>query len=110
MHWTQEIVAGRAGLTVREAFTIADGTETTLSVQAAFDGTDYAVEGSAAIETMAYERPDPNTIVATGKKSGSVCLTETVTVEAATGMMTQRYQVYRGAYVVATGVAVFERE
>jgi hypothetical protein len=59
---------------------------------------------------MAYSRPDPNTIVATGKKGGAVCLTKTVTVDAGAGTMTQRYQVYRGANVVATGIAVFERE
>jgi hypothetical protein len=108
--WTQEVVAGRAGLSVREAFTKVDGTETSLSVQAAFDDSDYPVEGSAAIETMAYTRPHPNTIIATGKKGGAVCLTETVTVDVAAGTITQRYQVYRGADVVATGVAVFERE
>jgi hypothetical protein len=108
--WMQEIVAGRAGLSVRESFTTVGGTETTLSVQAAFDGDDYAVEGSGAIETMAYTRLDLNTIAATGKKGGAVCLIETVTVDAASGTMTQRYQVYGGPDVVATGVAVFERE
>ena len=35
---------------------------------------------------------------------------EIVTVDATSGTMTLRYQVYRGPDVVATGVAVFERE
>jgi hypothetical protein len=108
--WVQEIVAGRAGLRVREIITKADGTETNLHVQAAFDGDDCPVEGSAAIETMAYTRPAPDTILGTGKKGGAVCLTEIVTVDATSGTMTLRYQVYRGPDVVATGVAVFERE
>jgi hypothetical protein len=108
--WTPEIVAGRARLTVRGVITRADGTETNPHVQAAFDGEDCPVEGSAAIETMAYARPGLNTILGTGKKGGAVCLTETVTVDATSGTMAQRYEVYRGANVVTAGVAVFERE
>ena len=56
-------------------------------------------------------RVHPHTIpAATGWKGDAVVLTETVIIDAASGTLTQRYQVYRGANVVATGVAVFERE
>jgi len=61
--WVQEIVAGRAGLSVREIITRADGAETDLRVQAALDGSDCPVEASAAIGTMAYTRPAPDTIL-----------------------------------------------
>jgi hypothetical protein len=108
--WTQEIVAGPSELKVDEAFTTADGDETVLTVRAAFDGKGYAVEGSAAVETMAYTRPEPNTILATGWRGDEVVLTEAVTVDSNSATLTQRYQVHRGENVVATGVAVFERD
>jgi hypothetical protein len=108
--WIQEIVAGPTELNVTETFTTTGGDETVLTVRAAFDGKGYAVEGSALVETMAYTRPDPNTILATGWRGDEVVLTETVTVDAASATFTQRYQVHRGANVVAAGVAVFEKD
>jgi hypothetical protein len=81
----------RAGGTdCAEIITRADGAETNLHLPAAFDGEKFPMEGSGAIETMADARPEPNTILGTGKKGGAVCLIETVTVDAASGTRTQR--------------------
>src|SRR5882757_7519931 len=75
--WIQEISARPKDIFVREQIVRPDGTEIVLRVQARFDGADYPVDGSPAVDTIAYTRTSRNTISAIGKKNGTVSLTET---------------------------------
>lgn len=108
--WVQEVVASLEEVCVREKIVRSDGTETALSVQAGFDGTDYPVEGSPAVDTIAYARTDRHTILGTGKRHGAVSLTETVTADPEHRTLTLRYFLHDGAQVVASGIALFDKE
>jgi hypothetical protein len=73
--WLQEVVATPETISVREEIIRPDGAVTVLALQAKFDGMEYRVEGSPAVETMAYTRTDRYTILGTGRKQGTVALT-----------------------------------
>jgi hypothetical protein len=108
--WVQEILANSEEVHVREDIVKSDGSETVVSLQAKFDGKPYPVEGSAAADTIAYERVDRNTIYGTGKKNGLVSLTQTVTAAPENSTLTLSYSIYAGPKVVANGIAVFEKD
>ena len=106
--WIQEISAGPEEVTVREQIVRTDGSEIVLRVQARFDGTDYPVEGSAAVDTIAYIRANQNAITGIGKKDGKVALTETVLAHPERRILTLAYNYLIGERIVAQGVAVFQ--
>jgi len=106
--WILEILADSDGIRVQETIVGTDGSETVISVAAKFDGNDYPVEGSPAADTIAYTRLDRKTIRATGKKNGSVSLTETVTVTPEDWNLTLLYSIHAGPEVIAQGIAVFQ--
>ena len=108
--WIQEISAGPEEVTVREQIVRTNGTEIVLRVQARFDGTDYPVEGSAAVDTIAYIRADRNAIIGIGKKDGAVSLTETVLAHPDRRILTLAYNYLIGERIVAQGVAVFQSQ
>jgi hypothetical protein len=105
--WVQEISATDVELQVLEKITSQDGSRSSVVIQAHFDGRDYGVEGSALVDTFAYER-DSTKIVGTGKKRGAVSIRETV-VTSEGPLMTLTYAIFVGSKEVASGIAVFER-
>ncbi len=106
--WIQEIDAGPDQVAVREEIVKTDGTEMVLRVQARFDGADYPVEGSHAVDTIAYTRTDRNAICGIGKKNGRVSYTETVLADPDQRKLTLIYVYLFGERTVGHGVAVFQ--
>ena len=106
--WIQEISAGPDQVAVREEIIRPDGTEIVLRVQARFDGADYPVEGSPAVDTIAYTRTDRHAICGIGKKNGRISLTETVLADPEQRTLTLIYNYLLGERTVAHGVAVFQ--
>ena len=108
--WTQEILVDSDQACVREIIVNEDGSETVVSFRAKFDGNNHPVEGSPAVDTIAYTRVDRNTISGTGRENGIVSLTVTVTVAPEKGNLTLRYSPRAGPEVVADAIAVFEKD
>jgi hypothetical protein len=108
--WVQEILSNADEVEVRERIVRSDGSETVVSLRAKFDGKDHQVEGSPAADTIAYTRIDRNTISGTGKKNGIVSLTEIVTAAPENGALTLTYSIHAGPKVIASGIAVFEKD
>ena len=106
--WVQEISAGPDQVAVREEIVKSDGTQIVLRVDARFDGADYPVEGSLAVDTIAYTRTDRNAICGIGKKDGRVSYTETVLADPEERTLTLIYSYLLGKRDVAHGVAVFQ--
>jgi hypothetical protein len=106
--WIQEISAGPDQVAVREQIVRPDGSEIVLRVEARFDGADYPVEGSPAVDTIAYTRTDRHSIYGIGKKDGRVSVTETVLADPDAGTLTLIYNYLLGERTVAHGVAVFQ--
>jgi hypothetical protein len=106
--WIQEIIAGPEEVTVREQIVRTDGSESVLRVQARFDGTDYPVEGSPAVDTIAYVRTNQNAISGIGKKNGKIAFTETVLADPEQQTLTLAFNYLLGERIVAQGVAVFQ--
>lgn len=77
---------------------------------ASFDGNDYPVAGSTAADVIAYRRVNSHRISGTGRKEGVVTLMETVTVAPDNSTLTLSYSVHSGDHVVASGIAVFEKD
>jgi hypothetical protein len=108
--WVQQIIATSDEVHVQETKTRLDGSQTVVEVMARFDGSDYPVTGSPAADTIAYRRVGNNSISGTGKKDGVITLMETVTVTPERNTLTLSYSVHSEAHVVASGIAVFERD
>jgi hypothetical protein len=107
--WTQQINATSDELQVREEIVRSDGSQTVLTVQARFDGEEYPVSGSPAVDAIAYRRVDANRIAGTGRKNGRVSLRETVIADPNDGTLTLTYSLYGGDREVANGEAVFQK-
>ena len=73
-------------------------------------GNDYAVHGSPAIDVIAYTRVDRNTISGMEKKNGHLSFTEVVKTDPGKGPLTMSYSIHVGGQIVASGVAVFEKD
>ena len=106
--WVQEIIAGPDLVAVREEIVKSDGTELVLRVRARFDGVDYPVEGSHAVDTIAYTRADRHSICGIGKKDGRVSYTSTVLADPEERKLTLIYSYLFGERTFAHGVAVFQ--
>jgi hypothetical protein len=106
--WVQEISAGPDQVAFREEIVRPNGTEMVLRVQARFDGVDYPIEGSPALDTVSYTRANRLAICAIGKKDGRVLVTETVLADPEKHTLTLIYSYLLGGRNVAHGVAVFQ--
>lgn len=105
--WVQEISATYYELRVEEKITSRDGSRSGVVIEARFDGGDYAVVGSALVDTFAYER-EGSKIIGTGKKNGAVSIRETV-VASEGPIITLTYSIFAGDKEVASGIAIFEK-
>ena len=108
--WVQQIIATSDEVHVQEIIVRSDASETVVEVMARFDGSDYPVTGSPAADTIAYRRADSNRISGTGKKNGDITLMETVTVTHESNTLNLSYSIHGDGHVVASGIAVFEKE
>lgn len=99
--------ADAGGIRVREEVVNDKGERLNVSVDARFDGKDYAVTGTPFADTVAYRRLDSRTLKGTVKKAGNVVLLETVVVSADGKTLTGTYSSPDGKPV---GVAVFDKE
>jgi hypothetical protein len=105
--WTHTITIDGDRIRVGEHMVRANAPEVNVSIDAGFDGADYPVTGSFAVETMTYSRRDAHTITGTGRKNNVVALTEAVTMDPACGTFTLSYAFYRDGQTVAEGAARF---
>jgi len=108
--WVQQIIATSDEVHVQETIIRLDGSQTVVEAMARFDGGDYPVAGSPAADTIAYRRVNDNRISGTGKKDGVPTLMETVVVTPESHILTLSYSVHGEGHVVASGIAVFERD
>ncbi len=107
--WVQEIVATRDEIVVHEDIVRLNGPRTRIRIWARFDGTDYPVNGSPILDTIAYTRVNSHTVSAIGKKGTVMAVTETVTVAPDGRILTLVYSYQSGTSPIARGVAVFEK-
>jgi hypothetical protein len=110
LEWSQAIDVSDDGVRVIETIVPVDGVPTRHTVDAKFDGTEYPVRGSSAIDTIAYARPEAFRIEGTARKGGRVAFREVVAVcpDRDTLTMTVSLQGRDGRSV--EGVAVFRRD
>ena len=95
---------------MQETIVRLDGTQTVVEVMARFDGSDYPVTGSPTADTIAYRRVNSTRISGTGKQNGIIALMETVAVTPENHTLTVSYSIHSEAHVVASGIAVFEKD
>jgi hypothetical protein len=95
---------------VREEIAGADGRTLTVTVDASFDGRDYAVSGSPLADVIAYTRPGRRRIDGIAKKDGRVVLTESVTVSEDGRALTMGYVMRLPDGRDVTSIAVFKRQ
>jgi hypothetical protein len=98
-----------SGIRIREHISRRDGSQTTVSIDAPFDGNDHPVTGSPIIDSISYTRTAPNRIVAAGKNNGTITLTEIISAGPDGLGLMLIYVIYRGSQPVATGTAVFHK-
>jgi len=108
--WVQQIIATGDEVHVQETIIRPDGSQTVVEVMARFDASDYPVTGSPAADTIAYRRVSSHSISGTGKQNGVITLMETVTVTPDSHTLTLSYSIHSEAHVVASGIAVFEKD
>jgi hypothetical protein len=107
--WVLQIRASGSEISHREEIIASDGSEMTVALRATFDGEEHAVSGSPLMDTIACTRPASHAIASTGKKSGAVTLTDTMTVSPDGEVLTLTYSIVDGTREVAKGSGIFER-
>ncbi len=104
------VVVDASGIQITEELVTGEGERMTISVKARFDGKDYPITGSPFADSVAYQRPDRNTIKGVGKKDGKVVMHETVVVSTDGTIMTGTYSGTDATGKQAAAVAVFEKQ
>ena len=82
----------------------------TIHAKAKFDGKDYPITGTPAVDTVAYQRLDRNTIKGVGKKDGKVVIQEIAVVSPDGNSMTGTYSTTDATGEQVTAIAVFEKK
>jgi hypothetical protein len=108
--WTEMLDVGEETISVKEEIAGADGRTLVVTVDGAFDGRDYRVNGSPLADVIAYTRPGPHRIDGVAKKDGRVVLTESVTVSEDGRTLTMGYVMRLPDGRDVTSVAVFKRQ
>ena len=96
-------------VTTEEVLTDSDET-LTIHAKAKFDGKDYPMTGTPAVDTIAYRRVDRNTIKGVGKKDGKVVIQETAVLSPDGNSITGTYLMTDDTGKQVTAIAVFERK
>ena len=108
--WTETLDVAEETISVKEEIAGADGRTLVVTVDGAFDGHDYRVNGSPLADVIAYARPGPHRIDGVAKKDGRVVLTESVTVSEDGRTLTMGYVMRLPDGRDVASVAVFKRQ
>jgi len=108
--WTETLDVAEETISVKEEIAGADGRTLVVTVDGAFDGHDYRVNGSPLADVIAYTRPGPHRIDGVAKKDGRVVLTESVTVSEDGRTLTMGYVMRLPDGRDVASVAVFKRQ
>ena len=108
--WTETLDVAEETISVNEEIAGADGRTLVVTVDGAFDGHDYRVNGSPLADVIAYTRPGPHRIDGVAKKDGRVVLTESVTVSEDGRTLTMGYVMRLPDGRDVASVAVFKRQ
>ena len=94
------------GITYTATVVLADGTRSTHSFSAHYDGKDYKFTGSPNLDTISLKRVDANTFEFTGKKNGNVVGTgkNVVSKDGKTTTRTVTATDLQGQKIASTGV------
>jgi len=96
-------------LHVREQIVDDKGQESSVTLEAKFDGNDYPVIGSPFVDAVSYRRRDQHTISGYIKKAAKLLLKETVAISPDGRTMTSNY--YAASQEdAALGFAVFDKQ
>jgi hypothetical protein len=107
--WVQDITCSAERIRVVERIESDTGEHTSHVVDAEFDGREYAVAGSAQVETIAYTRPEESRIDGVARKAGRVVFSEVIAVAPERGRLTQTIVFARTSGEPVQGIAVFKR-
>jgi hypothetical protein len=108
--WTETLDVAEETISVKEEIAGADGRTLVVTVDGAFDGHDYRVNGSPLADVIAYTRPGPHRIDGVAKKDGRVVLTESVTVSEDGRTLTMGYVMRLPDGRDVASIAVFKRQ
>jgi len=110
--WTQTsfIDADSTGIRIHELIVEQDGKQVDVTVDAKFDGKDYAISGSSFADTVAYQRVDSRTLKGIVKKAGRVVTNETATVSEDGKTLTGTYSGTDLNGKQVNAVAVFDKQ
>ena len=81
-----------------------------IHAKAKFDGKDYPMTGTPAVDTIAYQRVDRNTIKGVGKKDGKVVIQEKTVISPDGNIVTGTYSMTDATGKQVTAIAVFEKK
>ena len=108
--WTETLDVAEETISVKEEIAGADGRTLVVTVDGAFDGHDYRVNGSPLADVIVYTRPGPHRIDGVAKKDGRVVLTESVTVSEDGRTLTMGYVMRLPDGRDVASIAVFKRQ
>jgi hypothetical protein len=74
------VIVDSSGIEITEEIVGNSGERLNIHTKAKFDGNDYPITGTPYADTIAYRRPDNNTIKGVAKKAGKVIAHETVSI------------------------------
>jgi hypothetical protein len=74
------VIVDASGIEISEELVGNSGEQLNIHTKAKFDGKDYPVTGTPYADTVAYQRPDRNTIKGIAKKAGKVIAHETIVI------------------------------
>ena len=95
---------------IREEVVTDSDEKLTIHAKAKFDGKDYPITGTPAVDTITAERVDRNTIKNVWKKDGKVVMKETAVVSSDGNSITGTYSITDATGKQVTAIAVFEKK
>jgi hypothetical protein len=104
------IEADSAGIQIREVIVEEGGKQTNITVNARFDGKDYAIVGSRFVDAVVYQRVDSHTLKGMVKKAGKIVTHETATVSKDGRTLTGTYSGTDLNGKQVNAVAVFDKQ
>lgn len=104
------LVINGSDFEIREEVVTESDEKLTIHAKAKFDGKDYPITGTPAVDTIAAERVDRNTIKDVWKKDGKAVMKETAVVSPDGNSITGTYSISDSTGKQVTAVAVFEKK
>lgn len=104
------VIVDESGIEIIEELLGNSGERLDIRTKAKFDGKDYSITGTPYADTVAYQRPDRNTIKGVAKKDGRVIANETITISADGKYLTGTYSGTDATGKKITAVYVMEKQ